>query len=224
MQREDTQHAPATRVHAQSRNMASPASRDKEKAHKNRRAHTGARRLGSLPTEADPPLLRVLLKEAVRRKHHLNEMALSLGVTYGYISQLRRGIRQCEHISQEFALACSRYLGVPAALVKLWAGRIRADDFVWPNKAADQALADGFARMVDDPTVLGLMPEELLSASPPIKRFVVNLFHECVDAHPRSLRAMPTALDYLQRAALNEADFEARLAELRGELERPAEL
>lgn len=54
MQREDTQHAPATRVHAQSRNMASPASRDKEKAHRNRRAHTGARRLGSVPTEADP--------------------------------------------------------------------------------------------------------------------------------------------------------------------------
>jgi hypothetical protein len=35
---------------------------------------------------------------------------------------------------------------------------------------------------------------------------------------------MPTALDYLQRAALNEADFEARLAELRGELERSADV
>jgi hypothetical protein len=75
--------------------------------------------------------------------------------------------------------------------------------------------------MVNDPMVLGLMPEELFTASPAIKRFVVNLFHECVDEHPRTLRAMPTALDYLQRAALNEAEFEAELGRLRGDLEQP---
>lgn len=224
MQKEAAKNASTTngktRPHSVAKSASGPGARQDEK----HQAQPGARRLGSIPTEADPPLLRVLLKEALRRRHQLNEMAIALGVTYGYISQLRTGHRRTEHISQEFATACSRYLGVPAALVKLWAGRIRAEDFVWPNKAADQALADGFARMVDDPTVLGLMPEELFSASPAIKRFVVNLFHECVDAHPRTLRAMPTALDYLQRAALNEADFEARLAELRGELERPADI
>src|SRR5690606_34275580 len=125
-----------TRPHSVAKSASGHGTRQDEK----RQAQPSARRLGSIPTEADPPLLRVLLKEAIRRKHQLNEMALSLGVTYGYISQLRTGIRQCEHISHEFAVACSRYLGVPAALVKLWAGRIRAEDFVWPTTAAEQAI------------------------------------------------------------------------------------
>ena len=221
MQKEAEKSVSPTHGKAQRHEVAQSESRDGRSPQERQQAQAGSRRLGSVPTEADPPLLRVLLKEAIRRKHQLNEMALALGVTYGYISQLRTGIRQCEHISQEFAVACSQYLGVPVALVKLWAGRIRADDFVWPAKVAEQAIADGFEMMVNDPMVLGLMPEELFTASPAIKRFVVNLFLECVDEHPRTLRAMPTALDYLQRAALNEADFEAELARLRGELEQP---
>lgn len=175
--------------------------------------------MGSNPASTDPPLIRVLLKEALRRCHRLNDLAAELGVTYGYISQLRTGIRRTEHISQEFATACARYLGVPPVLVKLSAGRIRAEDFVWPGKPAAEAVESDFQLLASDPMILGLLPKDLTSASPEVKQFVVNLYHEATTGWlGRTLRWLPSALDLLQRAAMNEADFEAHLAKFREEL------
>jgi hypothetical protein len=178
-----------------------------------------ARRLGNAPTRTDPPLIRVLLREAMRRPHRLNDLATELGVTYGYISQLRTGLRRTEHISHEFATSCGRYLGVPPVLVKLWAGRIRPEDFVWPGKPVEKAIEDDFELMASDPMILGLLPEDLKVASHEVKQFVVNLYYEATTGWPgRTLRSLPVALDLLQRAALNEADYETQLAKFREEI------
>lgn len=101
----------------------------------------------------------------MRRCHRLNDLAADLGVTYGYISQLRTGLRRTEHIGHEFATSCARYLGVPAVLVKLWAGCIRADDFVWSGKPVAEAIESDFEMMASDPMIIGLLPDELSSAS-----------------------------------------------------------
>ena len=68
------------------------------------------------------PLLGWLMDEAQLRGQLLNEMASALGVTYGYINQLRNGIRKVSHISNEFARSCANYLGVPTVVVKLVSG------------------------------------------------------------------------------------------------------
>ncbi len=155
----------------------------------------------------------------MRRPHRLNDLATELGVTYGYISQLRTGLRRTEHISHEFATSCGRYLGVPPVLVKLWAGRIRPEDFVWPGKPVEKAIEDDFELMASDPMILGLLPEDLKVASHEVKQFVVNLYYEATTGWPgRTLRSLPVALDLLQRAALNEADYETQLAKFREEI------
>jgi hypothetical protein len=55
------------------------------------------------PRVEDPPLIRILMKEANRKGHQLQEMAHALDCTYGYVAQLRAGHRKPEHIGQEFA-------------------------------------------------------------------------------------------------------------------------
>lgn len=222
MRKEETPSAKAITTEPQTRGLAKPHRCSKASSRKESAA-VPTRRLGNAPTPADPPLIRVLLKEALRRPHRLNDLAAELGVTYGYISQLRTGLRRTEHISHEFATSCARYLGVPPVLVKLWAGRIRAEDFVWPGKPVEAAIEDDFELMASDPLILGLLPEDLKTASHEVKQFVVNLYAEATTGWPgRTLRALPSALDLLQRAALNEADYEAELVKFRGELSCPA--
>jgi hypothetical protein len=219
MKQEATPDAKAISNQPKARGVAKPYRRCGKEPKHPKAATTQARRLGNFPTPADPPLIRVLLREAMRRPHRLNDLAAELGVTYGYISQLRTGLRRTEHISHEFATSCGRYLGVPPVLVKLWAGRIRAEDFVWPGKPVAEAIESDFDMMASDPMILGLLPEDLRGASQEVKQFVVNLYFEATTGWPgRTLRSLPAALDLLQRAALNEADFEAQLSNFREEL------
>mgnify|MGYP001600330484 FL=1 len=51
------------------------------------------------------PLMGWVFDEAHTRGHDVKEMAQALGVTYGYINQMRNGIRSTEGISQDFAEA-----------------------------------------------------------------------------------------------------------------------
>lgn len=165
--------------------------------------------------QGDPALIRALLREAQRRGHQLQQMADSLGCTYGYINQLRAGIREPQHIGQEFAQKAAAYLGVPTALVKLLAGRLTIRDFAWPQRSQEEDIADGLAALRDDPVMGALVPDALYQSAPEVQEFVSTLYMECAGHHPHRIRALPRMLDYLQRAALYEADFEVELARLR---------
>lgn len=180
-----------------------------------------ARHTWSTPKPTDPPLIRFLLKEANRRGDQLREMAEALGCTYGYINQLRSGIRQTEHIGQAFAQHAGRYLGVPTALVKLIAGRLTIEDFAWPQRNEREDMVACLEALRDDPVVGACVPQELYAAEPAVQRFVWQLYTECADLHPSRSRALPRMLEYLQRAALNEAEFEIELARLREAMGQP---
>ena len=177
----------------------------------------GVRTAWKLPAPQDPPLIRLLFKEALRRQHRLVDMAHALGVTYGYISQLRSGHRQTDNISQVFAEACARYLEVPTALVKLLAGRISMRDFIWPSRSRRKDVQDGLQSLRDDPAVASWIPDALFSADEQVQDFVWQLYQESAGMSCEGLRLMPTALDFLQRAALGEADYESRVAKMRVE-------
>lgn len=180
-----------------------------------------ARQPWTAPRPADPPLIRMLFKEANRRGDQLREMAEALGCTYGYINQLRSGIRQTEHVGQAFAQHAGRYLGVPTALVKLIAGRLTIQDFAWPQRDPVEDMAECLEALRDDPVVGALVPQQLFEAEPAVQRFVWQLYTECTDLHPGPSRALPRMLEYLQRAALNEAEFELELARLREAMAQP---
>ena len=148
-------------------------------------------------------------------------MAESLECAPDYLERFRTGTRKTEHIGQEFAERAAAYLGVPAALVKVIAGRLTARDFAWPQRTLEQENTACLEALRDDPVVGCYFPDELHKAAPQVKEFVWRLYTECAELHPHQLRILPRTLEYLQRAALNETEFEAELAELRKAMEHP---
>lgn len=106
------------------------------------------------------PLVSWLLDEAHRRQQTYRDMATDLHVTYGYINQLRSGLRSVENISHEFARACALYLGVPTIVIKLVSGSICMSDFAWPSLSEEEVIDRAYRRMASDPSVKPSLPEQ----------------------------------------------------------------
>lgn len=164
------------------------------------------RRLYSAPGGA---LMGWLFDEALARGHHHQELARQLGVTVGYIYQLRNGVRQVSHISHEFAAACASYLMVPAVVVKLVSGLIRMSDFAWPNVSEEELVERAFQRLRSDPVVMAALPQSLESLSYEARRALVILYSEVSCQDFFSLREVPEAVRWLQRAAVLHDESEA---------------
>ncbi len=64
-------------------------------------------RVSRLYASPGGPLIGWLFDECRRRRQEYREMAACLGVTYGYVNQLRSGLRQARHISDDFAVSCA---------------------------------------------------------------------------------------------------------------------
>jgi hypothetical protein len=115
-----------------------------------RPAETAQERVTRLYRSPGGPLMGWLLDEAHGRNMSLNDMALSLGVTVGYINQLRSGVRKTENVGQEFAEAASRYLGIPTIVVKLLAGHIRVSDFARKHESQEQVVERALRQVQKD--------------------------------------------------------------------------
>ncbi|QDZ26585.1 helix-turn-helix transcriptional regulator [Noviherbaspirillum sp. UKPF54] len=97
------------------------------------------------------PLLGWLFDEARKRGHDFKDMAAELGVTYGYINQLRTGVRSPSHISQEMAEATAKYLGCPPIVTKILAGRVKMSDFIAPRESEEDTLDRILRQIQEDP-------------------------------------------------------------------------
>lgn len=86
------------------------------------------------------PLIGWLYDEARRRGLDLQEMAMELGVTYGYISQLRSGIRRTSTISHDFARSCADFLGTVTLTVMFLAGSLTLKDLTVQAESEEQQL------------------------------------------------------------------------------------
>lgn len=147
------------------------------------------------------PLLGWLTDEAKRRGHTGNAMADALGVTVGYMHQLRSGNRQLAHISDAFARSCAKYLGVPPIVVKLLSGRISISDFLHPRVSETEFIERGFRSMLGDSSIRELMPVDLEALSEDARRALVMLYSEVMHVDLVGVRELPTMLRYLQQAA-----------------------
>ncbi len=152
------------------------------------------------------PLLGWLFDEAQKRQHRCEDMARELGVTYGYIHQLRSGHRQVNHISDSFARSCSRYLSVAPVVVKLLAGRITVEDFLQPERDAQAVFERGLRLMMDDPKIRELLPFDLCSLDPQAQRALVLLYAESTDLDLLGSRHLSATLHDLQLAAVLHDD------------------
>jgi len=148
------------------------------------------------------PLLGWLADEAKRRGQTGQAMAENLGVTVGYIHQLRTGHRQLCNISDAFARSCARYLGVPPIVVKLLAGRVSVADFLSPSASEPQTIERAFRVMLDDSAVRQLLPLNVDQLPPEARKALVLMYAEVTNTDVFGVRDLPTMLRYLQQAAV----------------------
>ena len=149
------------------------------------------------------PLLAWLREEAMRRGDNLSKQAAALGVTPAYIVLLQTGKRRPEHIGQDFAEACARYLGVPTVVVKLLAGRLKASDFITPDGAAEVWRRRLLDEMVSDPAFGPLLGGiDLASLPTNLQDTLGALYAEATGVDVQHRRRLPEVVHHLQRAAV----------------------
>lgn len=146
-------------------------------------------------------LLEALVRKANAEGQQLASLAKSLGVTYGYIAQLRNGHRFTEHISDKFARSCARYLCVPAITVKLLAGRVRPEDFVVPAELEAGRIEEGLRRLADDPLLGGFVPATLWDQPDDVKHLVLMLYQEVSGCELFGYARTPEAIEAAIRGA-----------------------
>lgn len=152
-------------------------------------------------------LLAWLLREANDRGQQLQEMAADLSVTYGYIAQLRGGLREVRHISAEFVISCARYLRVPPIAVKVAAGIVSIEDFLMPGESEEQQLDTALRHIQTDPFLGAMLPAKALQLDVEIKRFLVLCYQEATGVDfALGQRVLPKILMQLQKASLIEAE------------------
>ncbi len=170
-------------------------------------------RVERLYAEDGGPLLGWLMDEAQLRGHLLNEMASALGVTYGYINQLRNGIRKVSNISNEFARSCANYLGVPPVVIKLVSGSISLSDFAWPAVDEDMVVERAFKRMLTDPNVRPSLPRHAQKLPVAAKRAMVMMYADITGVDIFGVRQLPDIVHWLQRAAIVHDGHEGQAME-----------
>jgi transcriptional regulator with XRE-family HTH domain len=104
------------------------------------------------------PLIGWLEDDADKRGHDFKELADALGVTMGYILQLRSGIRRVPDITHDFCASCAKYLGIPPIAVKVLAGVIRLSDFLNPAQTEEEVIERAIRKMQDDPVIRQSVP------------------------------------------------------------------
>lgn len=172
---------------------------------------TAEERVSRLYASPGGPLIGWLYDECRRRRQEFRQMADELGVTYGYINQLRSGLRHVRQISDDFAVSCARYLGVPPVVVKMIAGRIPMSDFVHPQVPLEDALDRAMAQMLDDPVARHVLPADMSGLSLEAKQSLVAMYMECSGHDLLEARQLPELVRWLQRAATihDESEGEA---------------
>lgn len=185
------------------KNRHPPGSQRKPHLHSTAEAfESSEERVLRLYQQSEGPLLAWLLDEARRRGQTIGEMASALGVTHGYINQLRSGLRKVNQISREFALSCAGYLGVPPIVVKVLAGHIPMSDFIAPQQSEEDAVSRAFEQMLADPGFRAAVPMSLSGLSHDAKKALVSLYANTLGHDVLGLREIPAMLRWVQRAAM----------------------
>lgn len=153
-------------------------------------------------------LLAALIQCANTRGETMAEMSQALGVTYGYVNQLRNGLRQTSQISDDFALSCAHYLVCPRMTVLMLAGRITPEDVFESTELVAAELPRAMRFVCDDPEGGPQVPEDVRNGSYRAQFLVVRLYET---ATGRQLLSQRLNLDsFAQEIAKMKALQQAR--------------
>jgi len=139
---------------------------------------------GSSDEELQRPggaLMAMVMQRANERRHELKVVAEQLGVSYGYIAQLRNGARQTKTISDSFVSALAVYLDRPRIAVLLAAGKVRPEDFYSDPNRAMADLPGALRFILGDNEWGGWAPQNLLELPAEIQFFIVRLYEKATD-------------------------------------------
>lgn len=145
------------------------------------------------------PLVQWLLDEARRRRIDLKDMAKEVGVTYGYIHQLRTGLR--EKPSLDFARGCASFLGVAPVVAMLVGGVVGVRDFSTRALSEAETVDRALRRMQDDPHLRASIPVDLARVNAEGKRALALLYADTSGHDIFGVRHLPDIVRWLQRAA-----------------------
>lgn len=133
-------------------------------------------------------LLVWLAKVAIQRGEKMHQLASALGVTYGYVIQLKKGLRSTTRISEEVVRAAARYLRVPAIAVRLAAGQVTLADFDLPSERFSQRVDNGIDFILRDPAYSFLLPPGVEKLDVETKAALVVLYEGATGARLLSQR------------------------------------
>lgn len=156
-------------------------------------------------------LMAWLLHEAFMLGHSIEVLALELGTDAQYLTDLCAGTKQTADISNEFAAASAKYLGVPPILTKVASGQVKAADFLCPAVNDQENLAIALRKIQLDPINGALLPEEVFSATDAVQHFIIQRYQEATGRQVLSYKSLPTSLQLLQRMALIQEDREQEM-------------
>jgi hypothetical protein len=123
-------------------------------------------------------LIDALFQCASKQDLSLNDLAEKLGVTHGYINQLKNGIRCVPKISLEFSQSCADFLQVPRITVLILAGKMTAEDFVSPFPTSAREIASAFNFLLANPEFGHLITNEQRASSFETKYLLVKMFEK----------------------------------------------
>lgn len=123
-----------------------------------------------------PLLLNALFDRAHKLGHNHVSMAMELGVTYGYLSQLHNGIRNIKTIGDDFSQVCADYLQLPRLQVLLMAGRVTPQDNFLDHDTYESDVTRAMNFIAMDNTWAPLISEELRKCSTDTLHGVVKMY------------------------------------------------
>lgn len=151
-------------------------------------------------------VISALYDECRRRGSDVKDMAAELGVTYGYINQLRTGIRKTEQITQKTAEAMARYLSIPTISVKLAAGIIKISDFEYQVDTEEAAIERVIVKISTDADYFK-MPIDLSTLSFSAKKIIVVNYVENSAHDVLGLNTLSVIAQRMQLAAKIHANL-----------------
>ena len=130
--------------------------------------------------EAERPgsaLLKLIYEEGFRRGLNITEIADEIEVSYGYMAQLRNGLRSVPHVSDEVLQNIATFLQVPRFTVLLAAEKIKLSDFYEPN-TLEHSIEVALVDMALDPQWAGIIPVSIADADPKLKLLTIRLYEK----------------------------------------------
>jgi transcriptional regulator with XRE-family HTH domain len=135
---------------------------------------------GLTPLEAGRPganLLKLIYEEGFSHGLNITEIADEIGITYGYMAQLRNGARAIPRIRSEVLQRIATFLQVPKFTVLLAAEKIKLSDFYEPT-TLEHSIEVALIDMSLDIEWAGIIPASLADSDSKIKLLTIRLYEE----------------------------------------------